>query len=210
MNRIAAAGGAIAFVLLLAVAVQTSAAPAPGTDSGRLGAVREDASSADVLSIQHAVPGVMTDWIAAGRVTGEVGDRDQLGMIMASLGDDAESARRALLAGVLTERLIEPQVEHFTDQFWSALYNAQPSTIYVGNRFEVAEWDGIQVLGDVARVLVSARQNYTFPNGTEGAEPWHQYLLVLERAPRSRYGWVLIERSASQAPRAGSETLSDR
>ncbi len=86
----------------------------------------------------------------------------------------------------------------------------QPSTIYVGNRFEVAEWESAQVLGDVARVLVSARQHYTFPNGTEGAEPWHRYLLVFERAPESRYGWLLIERSASPAPRAGSESVADR
>jgi hypothetical protein len=205
MNRIAATSAAIALVLLLAIAAQSAPASPTDADSGPPRAVPDSASSADLLSIHYAVPGVMTDWIAAGRVRGEVGDPDQLGMIMASLSDDADAERRALLAGVLTERLVEPQVEHFGDQFWSALYNAQPSTIYVRNRFEVAEWEGVQVLGDVARVLVSARQSYTFPNGTEGAEPWHRYLLVLERAPQSRYGWVLIERSASQASRAGSD-----
>ena len=193
MNRVAAASASIAFVLLLLVGAQSAASPQPGPTPAHLTGIPEHASAADLMSLHRAVPGVMTDWIAAGRVDGEVGDRNQLGMIMASLGDDAESARRELLAGVLSERLVEPQIERFNDQFWSALYRMQPSTIYVGNRFEVGEWEGIQVYGDVARVLVSARQHYTFPNGTEGAEPWHQYLLVLERAPEARYGWLLIE-----------------
>jgi hypothetical protein len=208
MNRIAAAGGAIAFVLLLSIGAQSAAKPV--TDPSQLVAVPESASISDLASIQRAVPGIMTDWIAAGRVDGEVGDVDQFGMVLDSLSKDAVSARRQLLAGVLAPRLVEPEVGHFGDQFWSALFRMQISTIYVGNRFEVARWDGIQVLGDVARVLVSARQNYTFPNGTEGAEPWHRYLLVLERAPDSRYGWVLVERSATQTSRAGSDSLADR
>ena len=210
MNRVAATSAAIAFVILLLVGVQAAGSPGAGPTPAQLGPIPEHVNAGDQLSLQRAVPGVMTDWIAAGRVNGKVGDRDQLGMIMASIGDDADSARRRLLTGVLTEQLVEPQVQHFSDQFWSALYDMQPSTIYVGNRFEVAEWEGAQVFGDVARVLVSARQNYTFPNGTEGAEPWHQYLLVLERAPQARYGWLLIERDASQASRAGSESVADR
>ena len=204
MSRIAAAAAAIALVLLLAIGAHSALEPPAGPGPGHFAAISEDATDADVLSLQRAVPGVMTDWIAAGRVDGEVGDPDQLGMIMDSIGDDADGARRELLAGVLTARLVEPQVQHFSDQFWSALYDMQPSTIYVGNRFEVEEWQGSQVFGDIARVLVSARQHYTFPNGTEGVEPWHQYLLVLERAPESRYGWLLVERSASQTARAGS------
>lgn len=208
-RRVVAASAAMACAVVLVLGAQASA-PAPGPTPAQLVAFPEHGSEADLMSLHRAVPGVMTDWVAAGRVDGEVGDRDQLGMIMASIGDDADSERRELLAGVLTERLVEPQVEHFSDQFWSALYRVQPSTIYVGNRFEVAEWDGIQVAGDVARVLVSARQNYTFPNGTEGAEPWHRYLLVLERAPQARYGWLLIDRSASQSSRPGSESVADR
>ena len=85
----------------------------------------------------------------------------------------------------------------------------QPSTIYVDNRFEVTSWEGAQVLGNVARVVVSARQHYTFPNGTEGVEPWHRYLLVLERAPHSRYGWLLIDRTDSQSS-LPPESVADR
>jgi hypothetical protein len=79
----------------------------------------------------------------------------------------------------------------------------------VGNRFEVAAWQSAQVLGNLARVQVSGRQLYTFPNGTEGVEPWHRYVLVLERAPASRYGWLLIEATATLQPRA-SESVADR
>jgi hypothetical protein len=206
MNRIAAAGVAIA-VVLLAIGAQATAAPAPRSQPA---SIPDNASASDVMSLQRAVPGIMTDWIAAGRADGEVGDVDQFGMVLDSLSADAVSTRRQLLAGILTPRLVEPELGHFGDQFWSALFRLQASSIYVGNRFEVAEWNGIQVLGDVARVVVSARQDYTFPNGTEGAEPWHSYLLVLQRDPQARYGWLLIERSASQVPRAGSDSRSDR
>jgi hypothetical protein len=209
MNRVAAASGAIAVVVVLAIGAQSTASPASAPLS-QPASIPHDASAGDLGTLQRAVPGIMTDWIAAGRVDGEVGDRNELGMIMASLSKDAVSQRRELLSGVLTPRLVEPQVGQFGDQFWFALYRMQPASIYIGNRFEVAEWMGAEVLGDVARVLVSARQLYTFPNGTEGAEPWHRYLLVLERAPESRYGWLLIERSSTPLPRAGSDSLSDR
>jgi hypothetical protein len=206
MNRVAAASIAIAAVLVVVAGAQSTSADPTPTGADIL--IPHDVSPADLLSLQRAVPGVMTDWIAAGRADGAVGDRDLLGMITRSIGDEADAERHELLAGVLTARLVEPQVEHFSDEFWSALYRVQPSTVYVGNRFEVASWQGAQVLGNVARVLVEGRQHYVFPNGTEGAEPWHEYLLVLERAPGSRYGWLLIERDASQASR--SESVADR
>lgn len=203
MTRIAAVWAAVVVVLLLLAGAQLTSGPggtSPSPDS---------VSAADLMSLRRAVPGVMTDWVAAGRADGDVGDRNLLGMIMASIGDEADSDRRELLAGVLTERLVEPQVEHFREEFWAALYRVQPSTIYVGNRFEVAAWESVQVLGDVARVQVAARQHYLFPNGTEGAEPWHRYLIVLERQADSRYGWLLIDRSASQDSRP-SESVGDR
>ena len=106
MNRVAAVSAAIA-VVLLAVGVQ-SAASAEAPDSRYLGAVADHDDGADLLSLQRAVPGVMTDWIAGGRVNGRVGERDQLGMILSSLGEEAVTARRALLTEVLTERLVEP------------------------------------------------------------------------------------------------------
>ena len=140
MNRVAAVSAAIA-VVLLAVGVQSAAAPDEAPDSRYVGAVADHGAGADLLSLQRAVPGVMTDWIAGGRVNGKVGERDQLGMILSSLGEEAVTARRVLLTEVLTERLVEPEVGRFGDQFWFALYRTQPSTIYVGNSFEVAEWE---------------------------------------------------------------------
>jgi hypothetical protein len=208
MNRVVAVSGAIAFAVLVMIGAQ-AASPEP-TSTTQPASVPRSASPGDLASLQRAVPGIMTDWIAAGRVDGEVGDRNELGMIMESLSRNSVAERRELLAAVLARQLVEPEVGRIGDQFWFALYRMQPSSIYIGNRFEVAEWEGAQVLGDVARVLVSARQLYIFPNGTEGAEPWHRYLLVLERAPDSRYGWLLIERSASPAPRAGPESAVDR
>jgi hypothetical protein len=199
MIRVATATAGVVLAVLL-VGAQPAAARPPFPDT---------IGTADLLSLERAVPGVMTDWVAAGRADGEVGDRDVLGMIMNSIGDDADTARRELLAGVLTERMVEPQVEHFAAEFWSALYLVQPSTVYVGNRFEIASWESAQVLGDIARVRVSARQHYVFPNGTEGAEPWHRYLIVLERDPDARYGWLLVERSASQDSRP-VESVADR
>jgi hypothetical protein len=209
MKRVGTASTVIAVVLLLLAGTQATVPPHPAEATANFPPTPQNVSTVDLATLHRAVPGVMTDWVAAGRANGEVGDRNLLGMIMASLGDDAEAGRRQLLTGVLTPRLIEPQVDHFADQFWAALYRVQPSTVYVGNRFEVAAWQSAQVLGNLARVQVSARQHYTFPNGTEGVEPWHRYVLVLERAPASRFGWLLVEATASLEPRA-SESVADR
>ena len=212
MNRVAAASAAIAFVLLLAIGAQSAAAPAPGAD---LRHDRRDPGArhgdADLLEPPTRGAGGH-DRLDRRRTRerrgrrprparhdhGQPGRRRRLGAARAAGGRADRATRRAAGRDASGTSSGSP----------STACNRRPSTSATASRS--ASGRALQVLGDVARVLVSARQHYTFPNGTEGAEPWHQYLLVLERAPESRYGWLLIERTASQARRAGSESVADR
>ena len=161
-------------------------------------AVRDAGSSADVERLRSAVPLILTDWVAAGRAAGGVGDENIIQIVQAALGEGPQEERRALLAEVLAPELVDREAEAAADQLWRSLRLVQPSWVYIGNGFEVTRWDGVQVVGDTAVVLVVGRQHYVFPNGTEGAEPAHQYRIVLRRDADSRYGWLLVDRSVRQ------------
>jgi hypothetical protein len=161
-------------------------------------AIPDAGTDADVQRIRFAVPRILTDWVAAGRADGEVGDENIIQIVQDALGEEPNEARRQLLASVLVPELVDPEAEAAADQLWRTIRFVQPSLVYVGNGFEVTRWDGVQVVGNSAVALVMGRQHYVFPNGTEGAEPVHQYRILLRRDSDSRYGWLLVDRSVRQ------------
>ncbi len=201
MNRsviTAAVAGAV--LLGLGVAAVAGSQNRPSAASELYPPVHDVGTATDVESVRAAVPRILNDWVAAGRADGRVGSTDIASLVAASLSDTAEQERRALLSSVLAPSLVDAELAGYEQGFRDAMFLTQPLWLYVDNDFVATSWDGVQVIGDTAVVLVQGQQSYVFLNGTTGEEPVHQFRLVLQRDPGSRYGWVALNESSRQGP----------
>ncbi len=169
----------------------------------------DSGDQAEIARLKKVAPKILEDLVAVGRVdeaTKDVakartpGGRKQTAAQndRINLTPNKRKDRRARLADLLTAKEAREQLESIEDGLAEVTADVEASHLaYVANTFRLDRFDGVEVTGDTARVVLRGAQEYRMLAGNLEVDRQLQYDLRLARDKGSKYGWVVVDNNAA-------------
>ena len=152
--------------------------------------------------MRDAVQGALTAQVAVGATPKAVASASTDQQIAADLSASAVDHRVDVVNNNASDTVTQDVIKGVDQAYAENLSADAPFDAdylnYTSAGFDIAKWDGIQVVADTATAFVEGNDHYLTVSGATRHDTVVQYQVTLNRSADSAHGWIVTKQTAIQ------------